>query len=209
MQEILVDESSGTKYKNQYSNVRLFSSKQFCSIANTQSTQGVIGVVTLPSDSYAPALPRLCGKKILILEDIQDPGNVGTLLRTAAAFDFHGAILTQQCADPFSAKAAQASAGALLSLWIRRTDRWYTLLLKLKEKGFSVTAADMDGKAEISVLKKEKIVLALGNEGSGLSEKIRNSADSLFRISINDQIVESLNVGSAGAICMYLVTMSQ
>ena len=82
--------------------VRLVTERQFRSICHTRTPQGTMAVVRLPVDIYSGYLPEDAGNKILLLEDIQDPGNVGTLIRTAAAFDFSGVIMTESCADPLS-----------------------------------------------------------------------------------------------------------
>ena len=82
--------------------VREISSSQFLSISNARAPQGIIAVVKLPSETYSSGLPPEPGSKILLLENIQDPGNIGTLLRTAVAFGFSGALLSLQSVDLFS-----------------------------------------------------------------------------------------------------------
>jgi len=185
--------------------VRRLSTRQFHAISAGKTPQGVLGVISLPKDVYAPLLPEDCGTRILLLEEIQDPGNVGTLIRTAAAFDFSGVILSDTCADPFSPKAVQSTAGSILSLWIRRTSEYLGLARLLKEKGFSIAAADIRGDTGWHTAGREKIVLALGSEGKGLSEKTVSLADVVFSIPYNRKQAESLNVATAGAICMYLI----
>ena len=103
--------------------VRYVTESQFRSICNTKTPQGTMAVVRLPRDVYSAELPQDTGTRILLLEDVQDPGNVGTLIRTAAAFGYSGVILTEKCADPLSPKCIQSTAGTVLALWIRRTAR--------------------------------------------------------------------------------------
>jgi TrmH family RNA methyltransferase len=185
--------------------VRLVTESQFRSICHMRTPQGTMAVVRLPADIYADSLPRETGSKILLMEDIQDPGNVGTLIRTAAAFDFSGVILTEPCADPLSPKCVQASAGAVLSVWLRRTARYLELTKAIKENGYSLIAAELDGTDEPSVLShQDKLLLALGNEAAGLSKALLNAADYRLKIPVVPEKAESLNVAACGAILMYL-----
>jgi TrmH family RNA methyltransferase len=183
---------------------RLVTESQFSSISSTKAPQGIMAVVRIPPDTYSDKLPDDAGAKILLLEDVQDPGNVGTLIRTAVAFDFCGVILTEKCADPFSPKCVQSTVGTVLSLWLRRTPRYLELVEALKDKGYSLVAADLDGAEDRSVLRSQKLLLALGNEAGGLSEAVLNTADHRLRIPVSPGKVESLNVAACGAICMYL-----
>lgn len=183
----------------------LITNSQLRSICSAKTPQGIIAVVRLPLDIYSEKLPEKTGEKILLLEDVQDPGNVGTLIRTAAAFGFSGVILTEKCADPLSIKCVQSTAGTVLSLWIRRTPRYTELIEKLKRGGFCIVAADLSGEEEPSVLQRQnKLLLALGNEASGLSESILKAADYRLKIPMAQRKAESLNVAVCGAICMYL-----
>jgi TrmH family RNA methyltransferase len=138
------------------------------------------------------------------LEDVQDPGNVGSLIRTAVALGFSGIIMSEKCADPFSPKTIQSTAGTILSLWIRRTGDYLSLACSLKSSGYNLVATDLSGEENPSYLKEsDKLLLALGNEAAGLSEDVLKFADYKLKIPIKDK-AESLNVAACGAICMYL-----
>jgi len=184
---------------------RLVTDSQLRSICSTKTPQGIAAVVRLPMDTYSDQLPDDIGDKILLLEDVQDPGNVGTLIRTAVAFDFSGVILTEKCADPLSPKCVQSTAGTVLSLWLRRTSRYLGLAEELKHNGYSLVATDLSGAEDPSVLKSQnKLLLALGNEASGLSGSVLNLSEHRLRVPTMPGKVESLNVAACGAICMYL-----
>jgi len=184
---------------------RLVTDSQLRSICSTKAPQGIIAVVRLPLDTYSDQLPDNIGAKILLLEDVQDPGNVGTLIRTAVAFDFSGVILTEKCADPLSPKCVQSTVGTVLSLWIRRTSRYLELVEELKHNGYSLVAADLGGAEDPSVLQcQNKLLLALGNEASGLSDSVLNASNHRLRVPTIQGKAESLNVAACGAICMYL-----
>jgi TrmH family RNA methyltransferase len=182
--------------------VRKISLSQINAFSSHKNSQGIIAVVKIPQDSFSESVPSETGDKILLLEHIQDPGNVGTLLRTAAAFDFSGVVLSSMSADPFSSKTVQASAGSLLSLWIRRTPNYIKTVEHLQKMGFKLAAMSING-SENPLDTKGKIIVALGNEGNGLSQDILSMADTHCRISINDKKVESLNVAITGALVMY------
>ena len=184
---------------------RRITESQFRSICHSKTPQGPLAVVRMPPDIYTDQLPGDIGDKVLLLEDVQDPGNVGTLIRTAAALDFSGVILSTRCADPLSPKCVQSTAGSVLSVWLRRTDRYLDLLRTLQESGYSVIASDLSGEPVTAMLKdRDKILLALGNEASGLSDEVLDASDCRIKIPINLDKAESLNVAACGAICMFL-----
>ena len=179
--------------------------QQFESVASTQTPQGVLAVVRIPADIESPLPPEQTGDRLLLLEDIQDPGNVGTLIRTAAAFGFTGAVLSEKCADPFSPKVVQATAGSVLSLWLRRTQRYLETVNALKGRGFRLAAADLRGDEDTEVLGNTgKLILALGNEAAGLSTQALARADARVRLPVAAKKAESLNVAASGAVLMYL-----
>jgi TrmH family RNA methyltransferase len=186
---------------------RRLTKRQFDAIASTRTPQGIAAVVRLPEDIYSPTFPNDIGQKILLLEGVQDPGNTGTLIRTAAAFGFSGVLLTESCADPFSPKCVQATAGAVLSVWLRRTAAYLDLTGELQKSGYKLVAAALDGDAGPEVLEKPgRLVLALGSEGAGLSRQLLDMADYRVSLPIAKDKSESLNVAACGAILMYLAS---
>ena len=183
---------------------RQLSHSQFEYISATRTPQGLAAIVKIPENVYSAELPANPGDKILLLEDIQDPGNAGTLIRTAAAFDFSGVILSDKSADPFSPKVSQASAGAVMSLWTRVTSQYLDLVKNLQENGCRLIAAKLEGRENAEVLCQGKFILALGNEGAGLSEDLQKIADYRVGIPMAREKAESLNVAVSGGILMYL-----
>lgn len=184
--------------------VHLLTDRQMSSISSTKTPQGILAIVRPPAEMYWDRLPDNTGTRILLLEDVQDPGNVGALIRTAAAFDYSGVILSGKCADPLSPKCLQASAGTVLSLWIRRTAGYLEMLETLKGVGYAIVAAELGGSEDLRPLRQDKLVLALGNEASGLSQDLLRAADNRLRIPLIREKAESLNVAACGAICIYL-----
>ncbi|MFC1913488.1 TrmH family RNA methyltransferase [Chloroflexota bacterium] len=201
--EILTIEEPLPAYSNYV--VRLVTESQFRYICHTRTPQGVMAVVRMPVDIWSDCLPDDIGNKILLLEDIQDPGNMGTLLRTAAAFNFSGAIMSENCADPLSPKCVQATMGTVLSIWLRRTTKYLELISALRKGGYTIAATDLNGREEPALLyRQSKLLLALGNEAVGLSIAMLNLANYRLRIPTIQEKAESLNVAACGAICMYL-----
>jgi TrmH family RNA methyltransferase len=185
--------------------VRTVTNLQFRYISTSRTPQGVMAVVRLPPDVYSESLPQDAGSKILLLEDVQDPGNAGTLIRTAAAFGYSGVIMTESGVDPFAPKCVQATAGAIISVWLRRIKEYVKLARALKNKGFRLVAADLRGKVGPEAIGGvKKLLLALGNEAAGLSKAILDIADDRLRIPVAGEKAESLNVATCGAILMYL-----
>jgi TrmH family RNA methyltransferase len=185
--------------------VRILTETQFRSICSSKTPQGILAVIRTPEDAYSDQLPANTGNRILLLEDIQDPGNIGTLIRTAAAFDFSGVILSEKCADPFSPKCVQSTAGSVLSVWLRRNKNYLDMAKSLQKKEYAVTATDLAGTEAPSVFEHpEKLLLALGNEAAGLSRSVLETADHHVKIPIVCDKAESLNVAVSGAILMYL-----
>jgi len=201
--EILTIEEPPPVYSNYV--VRLVTESQVRYICQTKTPQGVMAAVRIPVDIWSDCLPDDLGNKILLLEDVQDPGNVGTLIRTAAAFNFSGAIMSENCADPLSPKCVQATVGTVLSIWLRRTTNYLELISALRKDGYTIAATDLNGMEEPALLSRQsKLLLALGNEAAGLSIAMLNVADYRLRIPTIQKKAESLNVAACGAICMYL-----
>ena len=206
IQELLYKEDDNVPRADLAHPVRWLTLPQFKSICTSQNPSGPLAVVAMPPDVESSSLPADKGDRILICEDIQDPGNIGTLIRTAAALDFFGVVLSDKCADPFAPKAVQASAGTVLSLWLRRTPDFRRCIKGLVNTGFSCIAADLRGTELLSGLKPKRFALILGNEGSGLGDETLGLATHVVKIPINSRKAESLNVAASGAICMHALT---
>jgi TrmH family RNA methyltransferase len=186
--------------------VRYLSAGQMKAVASSKTPQGMLGVVSLPDETYCDSLPHEIGRRIVVLEDIQDPGNIGACIRSAAALGYDGVLMSRKCADPFSPKSVAASAGSVLSVWLRRSESYRVMARALKSRGYKLLAADAHGAPVADASAGALFMLALGNEGSGLSEALRDMADATVGVPIVRSRSESLNVAAAGAICMYALT---
>jgi RNA methyltransferase, TrmH family len=209
--ELLCVEDTAQSYQSQSSDIpiRIISETHMNTISPSRTPQGVCALVRIPDDVYTSKIPEASttavNNKILLLEHVQDPGNVGTLIRTAAAFGVDGVIMSGQCADPFSPKTIQSTAGSILSLWIRRSGNYLQMITELKNRGYKLIAADLNGD---ELRSQEKCagphILALGSEGSGLSDDVIGMSDCKIRIPIAESGAESLNVAVAGGILMFV-----
>ena len=189
----------------------------FEGIADTEHPQGVAALVqprpaTLDDLLLAPE--GVCSPLLAVLAGVQDPGNVGTILRTAAAFGATGAVTTASgqsgTASPYSPKALRASAGAALHLPILAGMSLPILLAQLKVHGLRILASSVHEPAagDSSLLAPwevdwcDSVALLIGNEGAGLPEEAERSADARIRIPMAGG-VESLNAAAAAAILFY------
>ncbi len=143
---------------------------------------------------------KMYSDKILCLGDIQDPRNVGALIRSAVAFGFKTVILSKQSADAFGETAVRVSKGAIFKCSIIRADLGKELA-KLKEKGYEIIGTEHTKPNNFIPSKNKKLALVLGNEGAGIPLELKPMLDANFKIETED--VESLNVAVAGAIAMH------
>jgi len=189
----------------------------FEGIADTEHPQGVAALVHPRETSFddlvrAPA--SVCAPLLVVLAGVQDPGNVGTILRTAGAFGATGAATAASgisgTASPFSPKALRASAGAALHLPILAGASLGILLTQFKVAGIRTLASSAheprDGEQPLlapwEVDWCEPVALLVGNEGAGLPEEVERSADARIHIPMASG-VESLNAAAAAAVLFY------
>ena len=161
---------------------------------------------TLPVDAFVRA------RRLLALEGVGNPDNVGGLFRVAAAFGVDGIVLSPTCADPFYRKAIRTSMGAVLRVPFTITERWQDDLQTLRAAGMQAVALTPDPRATplrdlVATLDADvRLVLIFGAEGPGLTRQALDAADRLVRIPIADD-VDSLNVVVAAGIALAAVTV--
>ncbi len=171
----------------------LFSRELFKAISDTKTSQGVIGLFERPQWTADQLFTRR-DTIVIALDGLQDPGNVGTIVRLAAAFDAAGVALLPGCADPLGPKAIRASAGAILGVPVVAV-----AASDLIGRGVPLFTADATG-LPIDPPARGAI-LAFGSEGQGVSDTLRQEATPIS-IASSDR-VESLNVASAAAILLW------
>jgi tRNA G18 (ribose-2'-O)-methylase SpoU len=152
-------------------------------------------------------------RRIVVLEDLVDHGNVGAIFRCAAALGVDAVVLSPRCADPLYRRSVKVSMGAVFAIPYARMTGWYDGLVELRSSGFRVLALTPDEQAApiASALKSaDRVALLLGTEGDGLSGRWLHEADEAVRIPMNPAAraagVDSLNVVAAAAIACHLLT---
>ena len=168
-------------------------------ISQVKTPQGIAAVCTLPES--VPLEKQ--GNRLVLLENVQDPGNVGTILRTLDAAGFDGCILTEGCADPWSPKTLRATMGSAFRVPVTFVKDGTAACVALKELGYSVIGAELHGQPfyQRAVL-PEKLCLLIGNEGQGLTDGALAACDYRFKLPMMGG-AESLNAAIAAAVMMY------
>ncbi len=142
------------------------------------------------------------GKRIIILDNVQDPGNIGTIIRSAKAFNVDTVVLGKGTVKKYNEKVIRSSQGMLFKVNIIEEDL-KTFIPRLKDDGYLVYGTDVvAGKDVKNVNLEGKVALVLGNEGNGVSQDIKELVNDNLYIKINDDC-ESLNVAVAASILMY------
>lgn len=147
---------------------------------------------------------EIVGDRILLLDEIQDPGNLGTIIRSAVAFDVDMILLSDDSVDLYNPKVLRATQGILFHIPIVRMDSM-SVIDKLKNKGYILYGTNVVNGVEVSSLTledKRRWCLIMGNEGKGLKREIQDLCDKNLYIPMNSN-VESLNVGVACSILLY------
>ena len=167
-------------------------------LSSTDTIPEIVGVVKKKENK------KLIGNKILILDRIQDPGNLGTLIRSAVAFNVDTIILSNDTVDLYNPKVLRSAQGMIFNTNILRGNL-IDYIDRLKTDNFEIIGTDVnDGISlkKFSINKESRFAIVLGNEGNGLSHEVRELCDKFIYIDMKDS-VESLNVGVAGSIILY------
>lgn len=169
-------------------------------VCDTKTPQGIAAVVA------QRGMP-LEGSRFVVLDGVQDPGNVGTIIRTADAAGLDGVLLSTQCADVYSPKVIRATMGSVFHLSIRVTERLPEELRKLRDAGWEVLSTQLDGEPFYAAAPwvGERFCLVIGNEGNGVTDEVKALATKKLRLPMRGR-AESLNAAVAAGIMMYELT---
>lgn len=184
-------------------------------LENTENSYGKVTYVTeavmrkLTSLKTLPNVVAIVKKQkekeikgnVIMLDGLQDPGNVGTIIRSAVAFNFETIILGKNTVDIYNEKVLRASEGMLYNVNIIKSDL-IDSIMDLKLKGYKVLGAKVDNGKSIDEITSTKYAFVVGNEGNGISEDVLNLCDDYIYLPMNEKC-ESLNVGVASSIIMY------
>lgn len=169
------------------------------SLCDTETPQGAVFACRLPDT----ALPdKLSPGRYLVLDGVQDPGNLGTIWRTSDALDASGVILTGPCADPFAPKTVRASMGACFRLPVWRGERQEVAAL-LKGSGIPLYATALrDDTVDVREVDLSMAAVVIGSEGRGISEEMLDLSEKTLKIPMEEKC-ESLNAAVAAAVVLW------
>ena len=165
-------------------------------ISNLDNPNGIIGICKKKENN-------LQGNKIVILEDIQDPGNLGTIIRSCVAFNVDTLVLSKNTVDLYNPKVIRATQGMIFKLNIIISENLKELITDLKKNNYTIYSTNVkNGKSLKTIEKKGLFAIIMGNEGNGVSEELNNICDEFLYIDMNKNC-ESLNVAVATSIILY------
>lgn len=182
----------------------------FKDISDTETPQGILAIIKMNEYSLNDVIGKSskCGiginkGNIVILDEIQDPGNMGTIIRTADAAGFSGIITSKGCVDPYNPKVLRSTMGSIFHIPIFLCNNLTETLAKIKTNGIRIYAAHLEGsKNYYEVDMTQNTAVIIGNEANGISSESISMADEFIKIPMPGR-VESLNASVAAGILMY------
>ena len=184
------------KYLNKKTTIKRIDKNTFLKICNTKSPQGILAVCNIPKKNQI----KLSIDRWVYLDNISDPGNMGTLIRSCAWFGIKNIALSHECTDPYNPKSIRAAMGAHFVVAIHTSTD-----LSVFERTHKIIAADLRGKNASAYEFPNKCVLVLGSEAHGISKQNLNYIEDFIFIN-KLGCGDSLNVSTAGSILIYLLT---
>lgn len=174
----------------------------FRAVSDTQTPQGVLAVLRMPRYSMDD---MLCGERthLLLLESVQDPGNLGTMVRTGEGAGITGVVMNRTTVDLFNPKTIRSTMGSIYRVPFIIVDDLQATLRELRLRGVALYAAHLKGQKQYDAFDYKKATgFLIGNEGNGLSDEIADMADCYIRIPMEGR-VESLNAAVSASLLMY------
>lgn len=176
--------------------LEIINQNQFEKLCDTKTPQGIIGVFNFPQQK---SKLQLKDKLIVALENISDPGNLGTIIRNCDWFGIKNILLSSDCTEIYNPKVIRASAGSVFHVNIYEQEEFYLELKRMKEFGYEILCTDLNGKNIYEFELKKNSILVFSNEAHGPSDNLLNISD--YKITIpRIGKAESLNVASASAV---------
>lgn len=177
--------------------------KVLASLTGTETDQGVIAVAEQRQDSWQSVWQKKENLLTVLVDGVQDPGNLGTIIRTAAALEVDAVFLSRGTTDLYSEKTVRSTMGALFYLPVFAVDDLVCFLSEVKEQGIILAAGDLAADLYCSQVDFiQPLMICVGNEGNGISQIVRDMADLKVRIPMPGR-TESFNVGIASGILLY------
>jgi len=164
-------------------------------LSDMDSTPKVIGIVKIEDNT------SIVGNKVLMLDDIQDPGNLGTIIRSSVAFNVTDIVLSNNTVDLYNDKVIRSSQGMIFKINIIKKDLIESIN-ELKNDNYLILGTNVRNGIDIREVNTSKFCLIMGNEGQGVKQEIQDMCDKNIYIKMNNEC-ESLNVGVATSIILY------
>ena len=183
-------------------NHEVVTEEQMKKLTDTVTPQGILCVVRQPSYTMEDIINHPGHRLIMILEDIQDPGNLGTIFRTAEGAGASGIIMTKGCADLFNPKVVRSTMGSIYRVPFFVTDDIEQTISLVKNAQIEVFAAHLKGEYFYDEIEYKDAAFLIGNEGRGLKDSTASLADTYIKIPMSGEL-ESLNASMAAGILMY------
>lgn len=185
--------------------VEVVEDRVFAAASDTKTPQGILSIVKQSHYTLKEILTLSSAPHLLILENLQDPGNLGTIMRTAEGAGVNGIIMTSNTVDIYNPKTIRSTMGSLYRMPFFYTDNIEETLKELKEKNMKTYAAHLKGSRNYYEEDYSGgTAFLIGNEGNGLSEALSAQADCYIKIPMSGK-VESLNAAIAASVLMYEV----
>ena len=183
-------------------NHEVVTEEQMKKLTDTVTPQGILCVVRQPSYTMEDIINHPGHRLLMILEDIQDPGNLGTIFRTAEGAGASGIIMTKGCADLFNPKVVRSTMGSIYRVPFFVTDDIEQTISLVKNAQIEVFAAHLKGEHFYDEIEYKDAAFLIGNEGRGLKDSTASLADTYSKIPMSGEL-ESLNASMAAGILMY------
>lgn len=202
--EVYVTEAFAEKFRDRLAGCRyeVISDAVCRHLSDTKTPQGVTALVKKQEVSLESLLTGESSPCLFLLENLQDPGNMGTILRTSEGAGVTGIIMNRESVDPYNPKVIRSTMGAIFRVPFVIVDDFGPVLSALKEAGVTTYAAHLDGQEFYRQDYRGGCAFFIGNEGNGLSAELTAQADRRIRIPMKGQ-VESLNAAVAATVLMY------
>lgn len=189
------------KYVNR-NKIELLKQKELEKVSDTTTPQGVVAVLKVPDTNETV---ETNDKKIVALENISDPGNMGTILRNCDWFGIKTVLLSESCAEIYNPKVIRASAGSIFHLDIFDAKNFYDEIKNLKGNGYKVICSDIKGENVYNFIVPDKSIIVLSSEAHGPTDHVLTLSDHVITIPKKGK-AESLNVASASAVILSELT---
>lgn len=173
-------------------------------IATTKNPQNILGIVKMLDHNITNLVQIIKENKtkLIMLDDVNDPGNLGTIIRTAAGLGYDGIIMSPNTVDLYNEKVIRSTQGVMFKIPIIKANLQEVIKMLKKEKVFCIGTALTNAKDVKHITKKDKFAICLGNEAKGISKEVLDNMDENVKIAMKND-VESLNVSIAAGIIMY------